>query len=164
MAAAGRILAAVVMIASFLLLSLVAMVAVKESLLDEKLNQAQEGLAQVQKLAEASPALKAAFEAELAKANELTAKVKQYGYLAIALTVLALAVVVLAFMKRMLPLLVVVGIGVVVSIAGVAMFPAEFRDVSDYVKVMAVLFVVTSLAGLGFAKLAAKKAQPAAAY
>ena len=161
MATAGRILAAVVMIASFLLLSLVAMVVVKESLLSEKLDQAQAGLEQAQKLAEMAPAMKAAFEKELEKATEMTAKVKQYGYLSIALTVLALVVIVLAFMKRMLPLLVVVGIGVALSIAGVVMFPAEFGDASDYVKTMAVLFVVTALAGVGFAKLAAKKAQPA---
>ena len=108
-----------------------------------------------------APAMKAAFEQELAKAAELTGKAKQYGYLSIALTVLALVVIVLAFMKRMLPLLVVVGIGVVLSIAGVVMFPAEFGEASDYVKRMAVLFVVTALAGVGFAKLAAKKAQPA---
>jgi hypothetical protein len=64
-------------------------------------------------------------------------------------------------MKRMVPLLVVVGIGVILSIAFVVMFPAEFRDQSDNVKAMALLFVVTGLAGLGFAKLAANKAQPA---
>jgi hypothetical protein len=161
MASVGRILAAVVMVVSFLLLCLVAMVVVKESLLDEKLNEAQAGLEQVQRLAEASPAMKAAFEKELAQAAEATAKVKLYGYLAIALSVLALAVVVVAFMRRMLPVLVVVGIGVAVSIAGVVMFPAEFGDASDYVKLMASLFVVTALAGLGFAKLAAKKALPA---
>lgn len=161
MAMVGRILSAVVMVASFVLLGLVAMVVVKESLLDEKLNQAQAGLDQVQQLAEASPAMKAAFEKELAKAAELTAKVKQYGYGSIALTVLALVVVVLSFMRRMLPLLVVVGIGVILSIAFVVMFPAEFRDQSDNVKAMALLFVVTGLAGLGFAKLAANKAQPA---
>jgi heme/copper-type cytochrome/quinol oxidase subunit 4 len=161
MASAGRILAAVVMVAGFLLLCLVAMVAVKEALLDDKVQQAEEGIAQVQRLAEAAPAMKAAFERELAQAAELTAKVKQYGYISIALSVLALAVVVLAFMKRMVPLLVVVGIGVILSIAFVVMFPAEFRDQSDNVKAMALLFVVTGLAGLGFAKLAANKAQPA---
>jgi heme/copper-type cytochrome/quinol oxidase subunit 4 len=161
MASAGRILAAVVMVAGFLLLCLVAMVAVKEALLDDKVQQAEEGIAQVQRLAEAVPAMKTAFERELAQAAELTAKVKQYGYISIALSVLALAVVVLAFMKRMVPLLVVVGIGVILSIAFVVMFPAEFRDQSDNVKAMALLFVVTGLAGLGFAKLAANKAQPA---
>jgi heme/copper-type cytochrome/quinol oxidase subunit 4 len=161
MASAGRILAAVVMVAGFLLLCLVAMVAVKEALLDDKVQHAEEGIAQVQRLAEAAPAMKAAFERELAQAAELTAKVKQYGYISIALSVLALAVVVLAFMKRMVPLLVVVGIGVILSIAFVVMFPAEFRDQSDNVKAMALLFVVTGLAGLGFAKLAANKAQPA---
>lgn len=149
------------MVAGFLLLCLVAMVAVKEALLDDKVQQAEEGIAQVQRLAEAAPAMKAAFERELAQAAELTAKVKQYGYISIALSVLALAVVVLAFMKRMVPLLVVVGIGVILSIAFVVMFPAEFRDQSDNVKAMALLFVVTGLAGLGFAKLAANKAQPA---
>jgi heme/copper-type cytochrome/quinol oxidase subunit 4 len=149
------------MVASFVLLGLVAMVVVKESLLDEKLNQAQAGLDQVQQLAEASPAMKAAFEKELAKAAELTAKVKQYGYGSIALTVLALVVVVLSFMRRMLPLLVVVGIGVVASAVYILMFPAEYGDISNYVKLMAALFVITALAGLGFAKLAARKAQPA---
>ena len=108
-----------------------------------------------------APAMKAAFEQEFEKAAELTDKVKQYGYLSIALTVLALAVVVLSFMKKMAPLLGVVGIGVIVSIAFVVMFPAEFKDVSAMAKTMAVLFVVTALAGVGFAKLAAKKAQPA---
>lgn len=164
MASAGRILAAVVMVVAFVLLGLVAMVVVKESLLDEKMNQAQDAVAQVQKLTEASPAMKAAFEAELAKAAELTTKVKQYGYLGIAFPVLAFVVVVLAFMKRMLPLLVVVGLGVVVSIAAIVMFPAEYRDMSNYMKLMAALFVICALAGLGFAKLAAKKAQPAPAY
>ena len=149
------------MVAGFLLLCLVAVVAVNDAFLDEKVQKAEEGLAQVQKLAEAAPAMKAAFEKELAQAAELTAKVKQYGYISIALSVLALAVVVLAFMKRMPPLLVVVGIGIALSIAFVVMFPTEFRDVSDMAKTMALLFVVTGLAGLGFAKLAAKKAQPA---
>lgn len=150
----GRILAAVVMVVSFVIVGLVGFVCAKEGLFDERAQKAQADIEGMQKLAQSSGALAKEYGAQIEAAASAGAKMKLYGYSGMALVALALAVVVLSFAKRFGPLLVVAGLGAAVAVAFVLMFPAETRDASAMAKTAAIFYVLTALSGVAFAKLA----------
>ena len=156
----GRILAAVVMLVSFVVVGLVGVVCAKQGLFDERAQQAQADISDMQKLAQSSGALRKEYGAQIEAAANSGAKMKLYGYSGIAIVAFALGVVALSFAKRLRPLLVIAGLGAAFAVAFVSMFPSELRDASDMAKMAALFYALTAVSGVVFAKLAATTSAP----
>jgi len=160
MKSVGRILAAVMMILATLLMGVFVAMALKSSILGSSVSEMQTQVTEMKNLAAQSPALAKEIGSKLEAFEQAQSQMRLYAGEVIVVAVAALAVVILAFMKRTKPLIAAGAVGLVVSVGALAMFPKGSKG-DDLLALQAITMLYAIMAAAGFlvAKLSSAPAR-----